>query len=144
MYLSGFFCLDSFSCRDSVRTNAVRYRSVQLEKDETKLSGRSVSLFVYDRTQNKCGPYRKMAWSCLFARGLDLNFLKVPASAIMTSSVLNIMLSLVTYLAVFILKIIESTRDIGRALNNLFLIFPQVRFQNMLILLTYHWLLTTW
>ena len=54
---------------------------------------------------------------------------KVPASAIMTSSVLNIMLSLVTYLAVFILKIIESTRDIGNALNNLFLIFPQGRFQ---------------
>ena len=47
----------------------------------------------------------------------------------MTSSVLNIMLSLVTYLAVFILKIIESTRDIGNALNNLFLIFPQERFQ---------------
>ena len=47
----------------------------------------------------------------------------------MTSSVLNIMLSLVTYLAVFILKIIESTRDIGRALNNLFLIFPQFCFQ---------------
>ena len=59
----------------------------------------------------------------------DLKLLKVPASAIMTSSVLNIMLSLVTYLAVFILKIIESTRDIGRALNNLFLIFPQIRFQ---------------
>ena len=59
----------------------------------------------------------------------NLKLLKVPASAIMTSSVLNIMLSLVTYLAVFILKIIESTRDIGRALNNLFLIFPQVCFQ---------------
>ena len=57
---------------------------------------------------------------------------KVPASAIMTSSVLNIMLSLVTYLAVFILKIIESTRDIGRALNNLFLVFPQVCFQKYL------------
>ena len=58
-----------------------------------------------------------------------LKLLKVPASAIMTSSVLNIMLSLVTYIAVFILKIIESTRDIGRALNNLFLIFPQVCIQ---------------
>ena len=39
------------------------------------------------------------------------------------------MLSLVTYLAVFILKIIESTRDIGRVLKKLFLIIPQVRFQ---------------
>ena len=56
----------------------------------------------------------------------NFKLLKVPASAIMTSSVLNIMLSLVTYLAVFILKIIESTRDIGRALNNLFLIFAKL------------------
>ena len=40
------------------------------------------------------------------------------------------MLSLVTYLAVFILKIIESTRDIGNALNNLFLIFPQECFHD--------------
>ena len=68
-------------------------------------------------------------WVSLYHPFRNFKLQKVPASAIMTSSVLNIMLSLVTYLAVFILKIIESTRDIGRALNNLFLIFPQVRFQ---------------
>ena len=51
-----------------------------------------------------------------------------PSSAISYTSLFNIICAMATFLAVLILRVLPQTQDVGKMLNNVFLIFPQFCF----------------